>query len=724
MQQLGEQVQAQESAVDQAFDEVKSILGGYLEPERVSLVARAYVVAKSSHEGQYRRSGDPYISHPVAVCRILAEMGMDYQSLMAALLHDVIEDTDTTYEELAAQFGDTVADLVDGVSKLTQIEFRSKAEAQAENFQKMTLAMAKDIRVILVKLADRLHNMRTLGPLSYEKRKRIATETLDIYAPIANRLGINTIRVELEDLGFSTLHPMRARYIKKAVDKLRGNHLEIISEIKTRLEEELQSRGLKGVILGREKHLNSIYQKMKMKNKSFHEIMDVYAFRVITETEDDCYRILGAVHRVYKPLPGRFKDYIAMPKANGYQSLHTTLFGMHVNIEIQIRTKDMEELANHGIASHWIYKTHASDALSANQMRVDRWVKGLMQIKENTGDSLEFIEHVKIDLFKDELYVFTPKGKILELPAGATAVDFAYTIHTDIGNACVACRVNKNLYPLSAPLSSGQTVEVITAPGAQPSPAWLAFVVTGRARSSIRHYLKQQKQTESIELGRQLLKRSLRNFERKLSEISEAQRQRVANHNQVGSFDELLEQVGLGSRMAFIIARQLVTDDVTEGAASTVSSQPSPERPFMIKGTEGLVLNFAKCCKPIPGDPIVGCMDSGKGMVIHSESCDKVNHLSTENGELIHLKWAKDITDEFSVALKVELERQRGIIAELATAVIKAEGNIEKISVEEQNAKLSVISLVVHVQGRIHLAKVMKRIRSLRAVTNITRVKN
>ncbi len=724
LQQVSEEIKTRECAVDQAFGDVRGILESYLEPDRVTLVARAFRVAKESHEGQYRRSGDPYISHPVAVCRILAEMGMDYQSLMAALLHDVIEDTETTYEELAAQFGNTVADLVDGVSKLTQIEFRSKAEAQAENFQKMTLAMAKDIRVILVKLADRLHNMRTLGPLSYEKRRRIATETLDIYAPIANRLGINTIRVELEDLGFSTLHPMRASYIKKAVEKLRGNHREIISEIKNRLEQELVKRGLNGKIIGREKHLNSIYQKMKTKSKSFHEIMDVYAFRVITETEDDCYRILGAVHHVYKPLPGRFKDYIAMPKANGYQSLHTTLFGMHVNIEIQIRTKDMEELANHGIASHWIYKTHASEALSANQMRVDRWVKGLMQIRENTGDSLEFIEHVKIDLFKDELYVFTPKGKILELPAGATAIDFAYSIHTDIGNACVACRVNKNLYPLSAPLSSGQTVEIITAPGAQPSPAWLSFVVTGRARSSIRHYLKQQKQTESIDLGRQLLKRSLKSFDKKLAEITDQQRLRVAVHNQVDSFEALLEQVGLGNRMAFIIARQLVTEDLADSANLVSVDEPTHDKAFMIKGTEGLVLKFGKCCKPIPGDPIVGVMDSGKGMVIHSETCEKVNRLSTQDGPWIHLKWAKDITDEFSVALRVELERQRGIIAELATAVTKAEGNIEKINVEEQSAKLSVISLVIHVQGRKHLAKVMKRIKALRAVTNITRVKS
>lgn len=705
------------------FDGLKSQIVTYLDEDKVNLVEQSFLLAKKAHEGQYRTSGDPYITHPVAVARILADMGMDYQSLMAALLHDVIEDTDYSWQDLADEFGNTVADLVEGVSKLTQIEFRTKAEAQAENFQKMALAMAKDIRVVLVKLADRLHNMRTLGPLTYEKRRRVATETLDIYGPIANRLGINTIRVELEDLGFTALHPMRAKYIRKAVEKLRGNHKEIISEIKSRLEETMKERGLPGKIIGREKHLNSIYQKMKDKRKSFHEIMDVYAFRIIADSEDDCYRILGAAHSLYKPLPGRFKDYIAMPKANGYQSLHTTLFGMHVNIEIQIRTHDMEEIANNGVASHWMYKNESSTALSANQMRVDKWVKGLMQMREHAGDSLEFIEHVKIDLFKDEVYVFTPKGRILELPSGATPIDFAYAIHTDIGNACMACRVNKNLSSLSTPLSSGQTVEIITGPGAKPSPSWLDFVVTGRAKSGIRHFLNHQKQSESRELGKTLIKRSLKSFGRKLSEISSEQRGRVASHNQSENFDELLEQIGLGNRMAFIVARQLVPD---EGVSSQQELAISGERskPSMtIKGTEGLVLNFAKCCKPIPGDPILGIMDSGNGMVIHSENCSKVPTMLEDSIRCVYLSWAKDITDEFSVELRVELERQRSIIAELASAVAKADGNIEKIGVEEQNAKLSVISLVIHVQGRKHLARVMKRIKGMRGVTNISRVR-
>ena len=704
-------------------------LSSYLDTSRINQVRRAYYYAEQAHEGQKRRSGEPYVTHPLAVAHILADLKLDHQSLMAAMLHDVIEDTGIPKEALAEQFGESVADLVDGVSKLTQIEFRSRAEAQAENFQKMTLAMARDIRVILVKLADRLHNMRTLGPLPFAKRQRIATETLDIYAPIANRLGMHSICTELEDLGFASLYPMRSRYISQAVAKLRGSHQEIIREIKGRLEEKLAERGLPGRIIGREKHLNSIYNKMKFKQRSFHEIMDVYAFRIITDTEDDCYRILGAVHSLYKPLPGRFKDYIAMPKANGYQSLHTTLFGMHVNIEIQIRTEEMEHIANNGIAAHWMYKNdQASSIASVNQKRVDRWVKGLMEMRERADDSLEFIEHVKVDLFPDEIYVFTPKGKIMELPSGATPIDFAYAIHTDIGNACVACRINRNLGSLSQPLQSGQTVEIITAPGARPNPAWLSFVVTGKARSSIRHVLKHQKWAESLELGKTLLKKSLNGFGRKLSAISETQIEAVVQHNQVHSFDDLLSEIGLGNRMAYLIARQLVSGAVgSEPDEETNLQQPNGgfgRSPVTIRGTEGLLVRFAQCCKPIPGDPVVGIMDSGNGMLIHSDTCTRLPEDDEARVRLTHLKWAKDITDEFSVELRVELERQRGVIAEVASAVAMADGNIERISVEEQNARLGIVSLVVHVNGRRHLARVMRRVKNIRAVTHISRIRH
>ncbi|TVP54025.1 MAG: RelA/SpoT family protein [Halomonadaceae bacterium] len=698
-------------------------LGTYLDDTKVSQVRRAYFYAEQAHEGQYRRSGERYITHPLAVATILAQLRLDHQSLMAAMLHDVIEDTGIPKEALSDQFGLPVAELVDGVSKLTQIEFRTRAEAQAENFQKMTLAMAKDIRVILVKLADRLHNMRTLGPLAYEKRRRIATETLDIYAPIAHRLGMHSLCVELEDLGFKALHPMRSHYIGKAVEKLRGNHQEIISEIRSRLEEKLKERQIPGEILGREKHLHSIYTKMKSKQKSFHEIMDVYAFRIIAGSVDDCYRILGAVHSLYKPLPGRFKDYIAMPKANGYQSLHTTLFGMHVNIEIQIRTEDMEQIANNGIAAHWLYKNEDSLVGQANQRRVDRWLQGLMEMRERAGDSLEFIEHVKVDLFPDEIYVFTPKGKILELPRGATAIDFAYAIHTDVGNACVACRVNKNLSSLSQPLQSGQTVEVITAPGARPNPAWLDFVTTGKARSSIRHFLKNQHRQDSVALGRTLLKKSLSGIGARLSELRDEQLQRVLDHNQLDSMETLLAEIGLGNRMAYIVARQLAPIGDSDKEDSAPLAHTPPGSTLTIAGTEGSLIQFADCCKPIPGDPIVGRMTSGDGMIIHSESCEEVCPGSDDGHRLVHLSWAKDITDEFSVELRVELARQRGLIAELANAITLTEANIERINVEEHDAHHSVISLVVHVQGRKQLARIMRRIRAIKAVSNISRIR-
>tara|TARA_R110001592_G_scaffold67059_1_gene205869 strand:+ start:45064 stop:47214 length:2151 start_codon:yes stop_codon:yes gene_type:complete len=692
-------------------------LKSYLDDSLIEKVMRAYEFAKEAHEGQFRRSGEPYIIHPVAVAKILAGLHMDHETLMAALLHDVIEDTAATKEQLTEHFGSAVAELVDGVSKLTQIEFKSKAEAQAHNFQKMTLAMAKDIRVILVKLADRLHNMRTLGPLHYDKRRRIATETLDIYAPIANRLGINSIRVELEDLGFSALYPMRSKYIKKAVQKLRGNHNEIIRDIQTRLEVRLAERGLKGQIIGREKHLNSIYKKMKYKHKSFHEIMDVYAFRIITDTEEDCYRVLGAVHSLYKPLPFRFKDYIAVPKVNGYQSLHTTLFGMHVNIEIQIRTQDMDDLADYGIAAHWQYKDDSDIAL-ANQKRIDRWLSGLKEMREHANDSMEFIEHVKIDLFPDEIYVFTPKGAILELPAGATPIDFAYSIHTDIGHACVACRINKQLAPLSEPLQSGQTVEIVTAPSAKPNRAWLNIATTGKAKSSIRHFLKEQQEAESLGLGRKLLEKSLNGIQSSWKDISQEQIQKVLEHNQAETVDALLRTIGAGYRMPYIVARQLVSD---VNPSTPEKEVIAIDAKVLVKGTEGMHLLFAHCCYPIPGDPIIGLPDAASGLTVHSADCPKILNLD-DNYAQMHLSWVKDITDEFTVEIRVELERQRGIIAELASAITRAEGNIERIGVIEQNAKLSVVSVVLHIQGRRHLASVMKRVRMIKAVVRLYRV--
>ena len=707
-------------------------LDDYLEPEQVNLVRRAYFYAEQAHDGQRRRSGEPYVTHPLAVANILADMHMDHQSLMAAMLHDVIEDTGIPKEALIAQFGETVAELVDGVSKLTQMTFETKAEAQAENFQKMAMAMARDIRVILVKLADRLHNMRTLGALNPEKRRRIARETLEIYAPIANRLGMHSLSTEFEDLGFSAMYPMRSRMIAQAVRDARGNRKELLTRILESLEACLEREGLQGKVLGREKHLYGIYKKMREKRKAFNEIMDVYAFRIVVDKVDTCYRVLGAVHSLYKPFPGRFKDYIAIPKANGYQSLHTTLFGMHgVPIEIQIRTEEMEEMANNGIAAHWLYKSSEGEATKGTHARARQWVKGVLELQQRAGNSLEFIESVKIDLFPDEVYVFTPKGSIMELPKGSTPVDFAYAVHTDVGNTCIACRINRRLAPLSEPLESGQTVEIITAPGARPNPAWLNFVITGKARSNIRHLLKHQRHSESIALGERLLDKVLASFDTSLDQIPERQLKRVLADCRMESLEDLLADIGLGNRMAYVTARRLLASDAPAEAEAeaakhdAVVQQPSiEEMPLAIRGTEGLVVSFARCCNPIPGDPIVGFITTGKGMVIHQENCKNLAEHRGNNEKILQLTWDKNVSGEFTVELRVELEHQRGIIAQLATSITVADASIDKISVDERDGRVSVVQLVLRVRGRLHLSQLIKRIRVLQGVMRITRLKN
>ncbi|MFM1895093.1 MAG: hypothetical protein RLZZ385_167 [Pseudomonadota bacterium] len=702
------------------IDSLAANLSTYLVPDQVNHVRRAFYYAEQAHDGQFRRSGDPYVTHPLAVANILGDMHMDHQSLMAAMLHDVIEDTGITKTAIKSQFGNTVAELVDGVSKLNKINFSSRAEAQAENFQKMAMAMAKDLRVILVKIADRLHNMRTLGVLTPEKRRRIARETLDIYAPIANRLGMNNVRVEFEELGFAALYPMRQRRISAAVRKVRGNRKEIVSQIQTSLEACLEREGMPGRIIGREKHLYSIYEKMRAKRKSFSEIMDVYAFRIIVDSVDTCYRVLGAVHNLYKPVPGRFKDYIAIPKTNGYQSLHTTLFGMHgVPIEIQIRTEEMEAMANNGIAAHWLYKS-GDDSPTNAHIRAREWVNGLLEMQQNAGNSLEFIENVKIDLFPDEIYVFTPKGAIFELPTGSTAVDFAYAVHTDVGNGCVACRINRRLAPLSEPLQSGQTVEIITAPGAQPNPAWLSFVVTGKARSNIRHYLKNQKQSESVSLGRRLLNKALAGFGCQLDNIPQDNIERVLKQTGLSSLEHLLSEVGLGNRMAYIVAQRLAPTERTQEEIESSEKQHS----LAIRGSEGMVMSYAKCCHPIPGDPIIGHFSSGRGMVIHTNDCNNIADILDNPEKCVTVSWDPGVVGEFSVDLRVELENQRGIIATLATAITGAEANIEKISTVERDARFSIVNLSINVRNRIHLARVMKRVRLLTPVSKVTRVKS
>ena len=695
-------------------------LSFYLDPKEVSRVERAYLFAEKCHEGQMRQSGDAYISHPLAVAHILADMHMDHESLMAAMLHDVIEDTGVTKAQISRRFGRPVADLVDGVSKLSEIEFQSKAEQQAESFQKMTLAMSRDIRVVLVKLADRLHNMRTLGVLSPAKRRRIARETLEIYAPIAQRLGINDIRLELEDLGFAAMYPLRHRRLREAMKAAKKNRKEIVTEVHQAIEIRLEKESVNATVKSREKHLWSIYRKMREKKRAFREIMDVFAFRLIVNSVDDCYRVLGMMHNIFKPVPGEFKDYIAIPKANGYQSLHTVLVGMHgVLIEVQIRTNEMEAMASYGIAAHWEYKTGKQTA-DVNQRRATRWIQGLLDMQKEAGDSLEFLEHVKADLFPDEVYVFTPKGRIIELPTGATPIDFAYAVHTGIGNSCIACRVNGQLTPLSEPLESGQMVEIISDHEAQPNPNWLNFVVSAKARSAIRHYLKNQQHDESVDLGKRLLDQSLNRLGTSYKQLKKSQIKRLLKEASAPTFEFILQQIGLGNRVPFAVANLLVP--VEQRKLSEDSKKST--LPVVIDPSNGLLLQYARCCHPIPGDPILGHVSPGKGLVIHRESCRNLLEIRKNTEKCMPLSWSSSVRREFPVELKVEITPERGFIAALASRVTQADATIEKISVDEKDVYTSIVDLVLTVRDRVHLADILRRARSLTNVRRIYRVKN
>ena len=707
------------------IDALSENLTEYLDLQQIRQVRRAYFYAEQAHDGQRRKSGEPYVTHPLAVAGVLSEMHMDHQSLMAAMLHDVIEDTEISYEGIETQFGKPVADIVDGVSKLTHLEFESKAEAQAENFQKMVLAMAEDIRVILVKLADRLHNMRTLGAMRPDKQRRIARETLDIYSPIAARLGMRDVQVELEDLAFQAFYPMRAKYIRRAVVKARGQRRDVITQIEQAIQGRLDQEHLPGIVTGREKHLYSIYRKMKTQRKAFAEIMDVFAFRIVTETVDDCYRILGAVHNLYKPVPGRFKDYIAIPKANGYQSLHTALFGARgMTIEVQIRTREMDAVASQGIAEHSHYKVYGDSASAVGSYnRARKWVQGLLEMQRRAGDSMEFIENVKKDLFPDEVYVFTPKGRILELPRGATPVDFAYAVHTDVGNSCVSCRINRRLAPLSEPLESGQTVEIITTPRAQPNMAWLNFVVTGKARSSIRHFLKNQQRHESIELGKRLLNQFMANYGMALEEIDGDKLAALLQEAELSSLDDLLEDIGMGNRMAYVVARRLRPELPAEGEGEAAPADTLVQRrPMAIRGAEGMVMKFAKCCHPIPGDPIVGHISSGRGLVVHRTDCHNISHMREDPAKCVYLGWSSESVDEeYPVLLSLSVESRRGIIAELAMAVADAEANLLRIDSGEREGQLHRVQMELTVFNRVHLARVIKQLRRKARVNNIQR---
>jgi RelA/SpoT family (p)ppGpp synthetase len=716
---IPEQIATHDSEPRLLISELCRQLDSYLEADQIREVYRAYLFSAEAHEGQQRVSGEPYIYHPLSVAQILADMRMDYKSIIAAILHDVIEDTGTAKEKVAKFFGEEVAELVDGVSKLTQITFESQAEAQAENFRKMMLAMVRDIRVILIKLADRLHNMRTLGVMPPAKRRRIARETLDIYAPIANRLGMNSMRLELEDLGFAAYYPLRARTLAEAVKRARGNRKEILTKIEAALKQRLEHDGVPGRVHSREKHLLSLYQKMRTKRLSFNDVFDVYAFRVVVENVDTCYRVLGVVHSLYKPVPGRFKDYIAIPKANGYQSLHTVLFGPYgVPIEVQIRTDEMDRVAESGIAAHWLYKSASGGA----HERAREWLRELLEMQKHAGNSLEFLENVKIDLFPDEVYVFTPRGKIMELPRGATAVDFAYAVHTDVGNTCIAAKIDRRLAPLRTPLHNGQTVEIITAPGAHPNPSWLNFAVTGKARSNIRHYLKNLHRDEAVNLGRRLLDKALLSLGMPPAELSVARLDEIATSYGMKTADDLLEDIGLGNRMPMLAARRLLGNDEAGELASDAT--PLGGTPLIIKGTEGMVVNFAKCCRPIPGDRIVGFVSAGRGIVIHAENCKNIADFRNRPDKWVDVEWEREVKGEFSAELRVEVANQRGVLATVAAAIADMGSNIENVAIEERDGLSTSIAFTITVHDRKHLARVVRRVRHIPLVLRISRAKN
>mgnify|MGYP001489144255 FL=1 len=711
------------------INELSKTIGTYLQPEQVNKVQLAYQFSAEAHEGQKRVSGEPYIHHPLEVAYILGDMRMDYQTLVAAILHDVIEDTPTVKTEIRKKFGKGIAELVDGVSKLDKVKFESFEEAQANNFQKMLMAMSTDIRVILVKLADRLHNMRTLEALKSGKRVRIAKETLEIYAPIALRLGINSIRLELEELGFATLYPLRYRILDEQINKARGHRKEVISKIRTALKRRMRQEKIPGQIFGREKHLHGIYKKMRDQNLSFSDVYDVYAFRIIVDDVDTCYRTVGTVHNLYKPVPGKFKDYIAIPKTNGYQSLHTALFGPYgVPIEIQIRTKEMNDVAEVGIAAHWLYKTgntskninRVNKDQSGAQQRAREWLRNIVEMNKTAGNPEEFFENVKIDLFPDEVYIFTPKGKIMELPSGSTAIDFAYAIHTDIGNTCVGARVNRKLVPLGTQLTNGQTVEIIAASSGRPNPAWLSFVVTAKARSQIRHFLKNLQQSEAVALGKRLLNRELEPFSLTYQDISEVDMKYLLNENKNENKNELFEDMGLGNKMAPLIARQLV---VLKKLASKKNQENSVDNtiPLSIKGTEGMVVKFPKCCYPIPGDPIHGFVTSGRGIVIHRQTCKNLAEYQKQQEKWINVEWEPYNEGEYQVKIHLNVNNQRGVLATVAAAIADTDANINSVEMKERDGRHTSLRFIIEVKNRVHLAKVIRRIRLIKSVSQIDR---
>jgi guanosine-3',5'-bis(diphosphate) 3'-pyrophosphohydrolase len=692
-------------------------LDTYLPAAQVSEVYRAYLFAAEAHDGQQRRTGEPYIYHPIGVARILAEIRMDHKCLMAAILHDVLEDTNLSKEELAQQFDDEIAELVDGVSKLTQIDFKSRAEAQAASFRQMMLAMTRDIRVILIKLADRLHNMRTLGVMSSEKCRRISRETLEIYAPIANRLGINSLRLELEELGFRHHWPWRYAVLRGAICRARQNQRELVAKVEIAIRHRLQQEGIEGEVFGREKQLYSIYHKMRQETRAFHDLVDVFGFRIIVDRVAICYQVLGEMHNLYKPVPGKFKDYIAIPKSNGYQSLHTVLFGPQgVPIEIQIRTTDMDRIAEIGIASEWLYKTGTGGG--GSQARTSDWLQNLLEIQQKSGDSPDFLEHAKVDFFPHEVYVFTPKGKIMVLPKGATVIDFAYAVHSDVGNTCVAARVDRRLAPVRSVLHSGQTVEIINALEAKPNAAWLSFVVTGKARANIRRYLNNLQREDAELRGRRMLNTELAAFGTDLEHIGDEPLMDLAGQLGVGSILSLFSEIGLGNRLPLLVARALISTDAAERNALPELEQGGSRR-LAIRGAEGIVVNFARCCRPIPGDQITGLFNPGKGIVVHRCECRNLGEFQSKRYKWLDIEWADDPKAEFATEVRVEVGNRRGALAIIASAIAEQGSSIENVQSRDKDGMTTRLDFTINVKSRDHLALIMRRLRQIPLVLRI-----
>ena len=690
----------------------------YLPAADLARVEEAFLFSERCHRSQKRISGEAYITHPLAVAGALAEWKMDAVAIMAALLHDTIEDTGVSKEELASRFGKPVADLVEGLSKLDRLEFASQHEAQAENFRKMLLAMARDIRVILIKLTDRLHNMQTLGSMRPDKRRRIARETLEIYAPIANRLGLNTLFRELQDLAFKSIYPNRYEVLARTVKSVRGNRKELVQKILNSLSEKLTQSGVKADVFGRQKTLYSIYRKMIEKHLSFSQVLDIYGFRIVVESDADCYLALGALHALYKPLPGKFKDYLAIPKVNGYQSLHTTLIGPYgTPIEIQIRTRDQHRLAQEGVASHWLYKESGrfSDDLHA---KTTKWLESLVEMQSVSGDSSEFYEHAKVDLFPDEVFVFTPNGKILTLPRGSTAVDFAYAVHTDIGNRCVAARINRDFAPLRTELQNGDQVEIITAVIPNPNPGWLKFVRSGRARSKIRHFLRAAHDDSSAALGKRLLTSELARYGQRLQDVPPAGWGRMLSQSGAQAEGQILSQIGTGQRPASDVAVTLLDLD----PANVIPAADGA--PVMINGADGMAVLMSPCCQPIPGDPIVGLLDSQRGLVVHTHDCLKIRRqLGHATQKWVDVEWAPEIEGQFDVRVRVEIRNQRGVLAKISSAIAEADSNIVHISMDDAGGMYTTLFFTLQVRDRKHLAAVMRNVRHIPEVSRISRMR-